>query len=69
MNRNSDLGEAFNANQSFGTVFTRPQLVDLGRIVLNRVAATPAMITGPDTAVKEVVKAVAAAMAADEKLL
>jgi hypothetical protein len=64
-----DFGAAFDSNQNLKTVFTRSQLDDLGRILLNRVATTPSMIVPPDQTVGEVIKAVAAAMAADDKLL
>lgn len=65
----TDFGKAFDENKKLKTVFTTSQMTDLGRIVLNRVAQSPSMIVGVDKASSEVIKAVAAAMAADDKLL
>lgn len=51
------------------TVFSKDRLVDLARVVVTQVAATPHMLISGDEEVKRIVAAVAGAMAKDEKFL
>jgi hypothetical protein len=65
----SELAQAFSANQGLQQVLSRAMLIELGRIVLTRMAAAPQMAAVADEAWIGVIKAVAIAMAADEQLL
>ena len=61
---------ALDTNQNIKSVFSRSQLIEMGRILLSRVAETPWMILGSGNEAWEgVLTAVAAAMKADTKLL
>jgi hypothetical protein len=62
-------GLTSNPNEPWRKVFSQAQLIDLGRIFLLQTTSTPGMIAGNNEELKIVVKAVATAMAADEKLL
>jgi hypothetical protein len=59
------------AEAAFRRVFSRDQATELGRIVLEQAAVTPAMLTGGDVnpEIENILAGVAAAMAKDEKLL
>ena len=63
------LSEALKANKNLEKIFSKSQLIELGRIVLNRVAVMPEKIIGYDNAVSQLVATLAKAMANDEKLL
>ena len=64
------LAASFDANGKVGDAFSKAQLIELGRIVLGRVAQSPAMIVGDGRDAWEgVIRAVAVAMTADEHLL
>jgi len=64
------LRVSFDNNDNLRNVFSGNQLVELGRILLTRIAASPAMITGSaEQSWGGVLTAVATAMAADTKLL
>ena len=61
---------ALDANENIKSVFSRSQLIELGRILFSRVAESPQMILGSKNEAWEgVLTAVATAMAADTKLL
>ena len=61
---------ALDTNQNIKSVFSKSQMIELGRILLFRVAETPRMILGSGNEAWEgVLAAVAAAMKADTKLL
>lgn len=51
------------------TVFSKDRLVDLARVLISQVAATPHMLVSGNDEVKRVAAAVASAMAKDEHLL
>ena len=63
-----DLSAAI-ASGSMEKVFSKDQLVDLGRIILEQASKTPGMIVGKDEALKQIAGAVAEAMKKDENLL
>jgi hypothetical protein len=64
------LSEALNTNQGLRGVLSKDQLMEIGRILLNRIAETPRMILGSGHEAWEgVLRAVAAAMVADRALL
>jgi hypothetical protein len=57
-------------NRSLPTVFSRTQLVELGRVLLTNIAESPSMVLGSDNqALQAVLVAVTTAMKADEDLL
>lgn len=61
---------ALDANEKIKSVFSSSHLIELGRILLSRVAVTPSMILGSENeAWKGVLTSVATAIAADTKLL
>ena len=61
---------ALDTNENIKSVFSKSQLIELGRILLSHVAETPSMILGSGNEAWEgVLTAVAAAMKADTKLL
>lgn len=51
------------------TVFSKERLVDLARVLVTQVAATPHMLVSGDEEVKRIAAAIATAMAGDEHLL
>jgi hypothetical protein len=53
----------------FRTLFSKDQLLELGRIFVAHAAATPSMIAGRNESLQALVRAVARSMAADERLL
>ncbi len=62
--------DALDANKKLNNVLTREQLIDLGRILLTRLAETPQMILGSGNEAWEgLLTAVAAAMKEDKNLL
>jgi hypothetical protein len=63
------FAEAFKANEGLEKAFSKAQLIEMGRIVLNHVSSTPEMIAGPEDALAQLVGAVAQAMAKDDRLL
>jgi hypothetical protein len=63
------LGKAFKENKRIENVFSKAQLIELGRIMLNHMASTPEMIIGPEDALAQLLGTVAKAMAKDDKLL
>jgi hypothetical protein len=64
-----NLSVAFRTNQDIEKVFSKTRLIELGRIILNHVVSTPEMVVGQEEALKQLVDAVAKAMAKDEHLL
>lgn len=64
------MSGALSENRSLGTVFSRAQLVDLGRVLLTHISDSPSMVLGSDNqALQAVLAAVTTAMAADDDLL
>jgi hypothetical protein len=63
------LSKAFKENKGIENAFSKPQLIELGRIMLNHVGSTPEMVVGPEDALAQLVGTVAQAMAKDDKLL
>jgi hypothetical protein len=63
------LSVAFKLNQNIEKVFSKAQLIELGRIILNHAATTPEMVVGQNEALKSLAGVVAKAMARDENLL
>jgi hypothetical protein len=63
------LSDAFHQNTGIEKIFSKDQLVELGRVFLSHVAGTPEMIAGSRDALSQVAGAVAQAMAKDQKLL
>jgi hypothetical protein len=64
-----ELAKAFKENKGIENAFSKPQLIELGRIMLNHVGSTPEMVVGPEDALAQLVGTVAQAMAKDDKLL
>ena len=60
---------AGNGVDRLAAVFSREQLVELGRVVLNQVAATPSMIASGNAEVTRLVGMIASLVAADEDRL
>jgi hypothetical protein len=66
----TNLKSALDTNENIKSVFSKSQLIELGRILLSRVAETPRMILGSGNEAWEgVLATVASAMKADTKLL
>lgn len=64
------MSGALRDNQSLSTVFSRTQLVELGRVLLGNIAESPSMVLGSDNeALQAVLVAVTTAMKADDDLL
>lgn len=63
------LAKAFKENKGIENAFSKPQLIELGRIMLNHVGSTPEMVVGPEDALAQLVGTLAQAMAKDDKLL
>jgi hypothetical protein len=63
------LSDALEANKNLEKIFSKSQLIELGRIVVNHAAETPEMVIGHNDAVSQLVATLAWAMAKDEKLL
>ncbi|MDX2448385.1 MAG: hypothetical protein QNK29_14435 [Desulfobacterales bacterium] len=63
------LKPAFETNQDIRTVFSKDQLIELGRILLDHVASTPEMIIEHNDALRQLTTAVAQTMAQDKNLL
>lgn len=63
------LAKAFKENKGIENAFSKPQLIELGRIMLNHIGSTPEMVIGPEDALAQIVGTVAQAMAKDDKLL
>jgi hypothetical protein len=64
------MSGALAENRSLATVFSRTQLVDLGRVLLTHISNSPSMVLGSDNeALQAVLAAVTTAMAADDDLL
>jgi hypothetical protein len=62
--------DALDTNKKLNDAFTREQLIELGRILLSRMAETPRMVLGSGSEVYEgLLTAVAAAMKEDKNLL
>ena len=64
-----ELGKALQKNKGLEYVFSKAQLIELGRVMLNHIASTPEMIIGPEDALAQLLGNVAQAMAKDDKLL
>ena len=61
---------ALDTNENLTSIFSKSHLIELGRILLSRVAETPWMVLGSrDEAWEGVLTSIAAAMKADAKLL
>jgi len=66
----TNLSATLRANEKLKEVFSGGQVTELGRILVSRLAAAPAMVLGSDTAALEsVLKAITAPMAADQHVL
>ena len=63
------LGRALLENKRLEYVFSKARWIELGRAMLNHIASTPEMITGPEDALARLLGTVAQAMAKDDKLL
>jgi hypothetical protein len=63
------LAKAFKQNKGIENAFSKPQLIELGRVLLNHIGSTPEMVVGPEDALGQLVATVAQAMAKDDKLL
>jgi hypothetical protein len=63
------LGKAFLQKSDLERIFSKDQLVELGRVFLTQVAATPEMITGHREALSQMVGAITQAMVNDQNLL
>lgn len=63
------LAKAFEENKGIESVFSKTQLIELGRIMLKQIASTPQMITGQEDALAKLVGTMALSMAKDDKLL
>jgi hypothetical protein len=63
------LAKALAAGPAGNALFSTDQLIELGRILLAQIGATPEMVTGREEVLSQLVAAVAQAMAADTKLL
>ena len=63
------LGKALQENKRLEYVFSKARWIELGRAMLNHIASTPEMITGPEDALARLLGTVAQAMAKDDKLL
>nr|VFK41036.1 MAG: hypothetical protein BECKSD772E_GA0070983_100913 [Candidatus Kentron sp. SD] len=65
-----ELAGSLQANGNLKQALQQEHLIDIGRIILERIAATPGIVLGTKNETwKGVVQAIASAMAADERLL
>jgi hypothetical protein len=64
-----NLSVAFKTNEDIEKVFSKTQLIELGRIIIKHVASTPEMVVGKEEALKQLVGVVAEAIEKDENLL
>lgn len=64
-----EVAKAFKENRGLESAFSKDQVIELGRIMVNHIASTPEMIVGPEEALARIVGTVGQAMAKDHKLL